>query len=99
MLIPIIAMVLPNTKIVNGLNMADMGIGSLITFVGLLILLDKYQNIDFPYTTIREYITHTYSGGEEIYTMLLQRCNAEISDYRQKEKSFEDMFGSISFNQ
>lgn len=42
-LIPIIAMVLPNTKIVNGLNMADMGIGSLITFVGLLILLDKYQ--------------------------------------------------------
>ena len=42
-LIPIIAMVLPNTKIVNGLNMADMGIGSLITFVGLLILLNKYQ--------------------------------------------------------
>ncbi len=43
-LIPIIAMILPNTKIVNGLNMADMGIGSLITFVGLLILLDKYQH-------------------------------------------------------
>ncbi len=42
-LIPIIAMILPNTKIVNALNMADMGIGSLITFVGLLILLDKYQ--------------------------------------------------------
>ena len=42
-LIPIIAMILPNTKIVNGLNMADMGIGSLITFVGLLILLEKYQ--------------------------------------------------------
>lgn len=43
-LIPIIAMILPNNKIVNGLNMADMGIGSLITFVGLLILLDKYQH-------------------------------------------------------
>lgn len=42
-LIPIIAMIIPNTKIVNGLNMADMGIGSLITFVGLLILIDKYQ--------------------------------------------------------
>lgn len=42
-LIPIIAMILPNTKIVNGLNMADMGIGSLITFVGLLILINKYQ--------------------------------------------------------
>ena len=43
-IIPIVAMVLPNTKIVNGLNMADMGIGSLITFVGLLILLNKYQH-------------------------------------------------------
>lgn len=42
-LIPIVAVILPNTKIVNGLNMADMGIGSLITFVGLLILLDKCQ--------------------------------------------------------
>lgn len=42
-LIPIIAMILPNTKLVNGLNMADMGIGSLITFGGLLILLEKYQ--------------------------------------------------------
>ncbi len=42
-LIPIIAVFLPNTKIVNALNMADMGIGSLITFVGLLILFDKYQ--------------------------------------------------------
>ena len=42
-LIPIIAVFLPNTKIVNALNMTDMGIGSLITFVGLLILFDKYQ--------------------------------------------------------
>lgn len=42
-LLPIISMILPNTKIVNALNMADMGIGSLITFVGWLILLDKYQ--------------------------------------------------------
>lgn len=42
-LIPIIAMILPNTKLVNGLNMADMGIGSLITFIGLLMLLEKYQ--------------------------------------------------------
>ena len=42
-LIPIISVIMPNTKIVNGLNMADMGIGSLITFIGLLILLEKYQ--------------------------------------------------------
>jgi hypothetical protein len=45
-LIPIIAMILPNTKIVNGLNMADMGIGSLITFIGLLILFEKNQKIE-----------------------------------------------------
>ena len=42
-IIPIIAMILPNTKLVNGLNMADMGIGSLITFIGLLMLLEKYK--------------------------------------------------------
>ena len=45
-LIPIIDMLLPNTKVVNALNMADMGIGSLITFSGLLILFEKYQKID-----------------------------------------------------
>lgn len=60
--------------------------------------LVKEHNIDFPYITIKEYITHTYSGGEEIYTMLLQRYNDEISDYHQKEKSFEDMYGNIKFS-
>ena len=41
-IIPVVAVFLPNTKFVNALNMADMGLGSLITFVGLLILLNKY---------------------------------------------------------
>ena len=41
-IIPIVAVFLPNTKFVNALNMADMGLGSLITFAGLLILLNKY---------------------------------------------------------
>lgn len=47
-LIPIVAMFLPNIKIVNALNMADMGIGSLITFLGLWILLEniKSQNVN-----------------------------------------------------
>lgn len=40
---PIIASFLPNTRIVNALNMADMGIGSLISFIGLLVILDKSQ--------------------------------------------------------
>lgn len=38
-LIPVISAFLPNTEIVNALNMADMGLGSLITFVGFYILL------------------------------------------------------------
>lgn len=45
-LIPIVAIVLPNTKLVNGLNMADMGIGSLITFTGLLLLHKKFQKTE-----------------------------------------------------
>jgi len=40
-LIPAAAMLLPNTGLVNALNMADMGIGSLITFTGLLVLYGK----------------------------------------------------------
>lgn len=39
--IPIITLPFQNTQISNALNMADMGIGSLVTFVGLLILLNK----------------------------------------------------------
>ena len=34
---------LSNSKVVNALNMADMGSGSLITFVGLMVTLEKYQ--------------------------------------------------------
>lgn len=36
-----IAMVAPNTEFINGIRMSNMGIGSLITFVGLWILLEK----------------------------------------------------------
>lgn len=32
----------PNTEFVNGIRMSNMGIGSLVTFVGLLILLNNY---------------------------------------------------------
>lgn len=38
-----IAMVAPNTEFINGIRMSNMGIGSLITFAGLWILLGKYQ--------------------------------------------------------
>lgn len=42
-LLNILPMVAPNTEFINGIRMSNMGIGSLITFVGLWILLEKYQ--------------------------------------------------------
>lgn len=45
-IVPVLAVFLPNTKFMNALNMADMGIGSLITFIGLLILLNRYARIE-----------------------------------------------------
>lgn len=39
----ILALVMPNTAVCNGIRMSNMGLGSLITFVGLWILLEKYQ--------------------------------------------------------
>ena len=36
----------PNTALVNGLSMANMGVGSLWTFAGLLILLVKHHRFD-----------------------------------------------------
>lgn len=32
----------PNTAFINGIRMSNMGIGSLLTFIGLLILLNQY---------------------------------------------------------
>ena len=38
-----LAMAAPNTELINGIRMSNMGIGSLITFVGWWILLEKYR--------------------------------------------------------
>lgn len=38
-----LAMVAPNTEFVNAIRMSNMGVGSLITFAALWILLEKYQ--------------------------------------------------------
>ena len=37
-----LAFVAPNTSLMNGIRMSNMGIGSLVTFTGLLTLLVKY---------------------------------------------------------
>ena len=41
-LLNIIAFITPNTELMNGIRMSNMGIGSLVTFIGLLLLLIKY---------------------------------------------------------
>lgn len=59
--------------------------------------LVKEQRIDFPYTSIEEYIVKTYSDGKEMYEKLLERYDREIKEYHGKEKSFEEMFGRLEF--
>lgn len=40
----ILAFALPNKAIWNGIRMSNMGLGSLVTFIGLLILVSRYYN-------------------------------------------------------
>ena len=54
-------------------------------------------NIDFPYNTIEEYITKTYSDGEEIYKKLSIKYEEEIKYYKGKEKDFEEIYGNLNF--
>lgn len=42
-LLNMISYIAPNTKLVNGIRMSNMGLGSLITFVGLLVLLERHK--------------------------------------------------------
>ncbi len=58
--------------------------------------LVKEQGIAFPYTSIEEYITKTYSDGKEMYEKLSERYESEIKEYHGNE-SFEEMFGRLNF--
>lgn len=75
----------------------DKEISVVTTFRGMeyFLKLVEEHNINFPYKTIKEYITRTYEEGEEIYSRLCERYKEEILYYSQKEKSFEDMFGDF----
>lgn len=42
-LLNVISIIAPNTALMNGIRMSNMGFGSLVTFIGLLILLVKYE--------------------------------------------------------
>lgn len=45
-LLNVISYISPNTEWMNGIRMSNMGLGSLVTFVGLLVLLIKYYKKD-----------------------------------------------------
>ena len=77
--------------------MKDEEVSIVTTFKGMeyFLKLVEEHNIDFPYKTIKEYIIQTYEEGEEIYLKLSERYKEEILYYAQKDKSFEDMFGSF----
>ncbi len=68
-------------------------------FRGMEFFFDlvKEQGIVFPYGSIEEYITKTYSDGKEMYEKLSERYEREIKEYHGKEKSFEEMFGRAEF--
>ena len=66
-------------------------------FRGMEFFLDlvKEQGIKFPYKSIEEYITKTYSDGGNIYTKLVARYNQEIKEYHGTEKTFEEIYGGL----
>ena len=79
----------------NAIN--DEEVSVVTTFKGMeyFLKLVEEHNIDFPYKTIKEYIIQTHEKGEDIYLRLSKRYKEEILYYSQKDKSFEDMFGSF----
>lgn len=59
--------------------------------------LVKEQGIAFPYMSIEDYITKTYSEGKEMYQKLSEQYDREIIEYYGKEKGFVEMFGGLEF--
>ncbi|MBR2407381.1 MAG: hypothetical protein IKB07_00320 [Lachnospiraceae bacterium] len=68
-------------------------------FRGMEFFLDliKEQKISFPYTNIEEYVTQTYADGKEIYEKMITKYEQELIEYRNKEKSFEEIYGNLDF--
>ncbi len=76
---------------------ADEEVSAVTLFRGMEFFFDlvKEQRIEFPYGSIEEYITKTYSNGKEMYEKLSERYDREIKEYHGKEKSFEELFGGL----
>ena len=60
-------------------------------------LCQKYE-IDFPFSSKREYIESVYEDGIEIYLMLQKRYDSEIIDYYAQEISFREANSKLEFN-
>lgn len=77
----------------------DEEVSVVTTFRGMEFFLKivEEHNIGFPYKTIKECIIQNYDEGTEIYSNLCERFEEESLYYLQKERSFEDMFGSLEF--
>ena len=80
----------------NAMKDEEVSIVTIFKGMEYFLKLVEEHNIDFPYKTIKEYIIQTYEEGEEIYLKLSERYKEEILYYSQKDKSFEDMFGSFN---
>ena len=78
---------------------ADEEVSVVTLFRGMEFFFElvKEQGIVFPYGSIEEYITKTYSDGKAMYGKLSERYDREIRGYHGKEKRFEEMFGKTEF--
>ena len=78
---------------------ADEEVSVVTLFRGMEFFFElvKEQGIVFPYMSIEDYITKTYSDGKEMYKKLWERYDREIMEYHGKEQRFEEMFGGLEF--
>lgn len=81
----------------KAINNEEISVVTLFRGMEFFFQLIKEYKIEFPYSTIREYITQTYDDGEVIYNRLTQKYDKEIHNYNRKEQTFEEIFGDINF--
>ncbi len=53
----------------------------------------KDLEINFEYKDIEDFIIKEYENGDDIFRKLKEQYDIEYTDYIDKEKDFEDIFG------
>lgn len=71
----------------------EQSVVTLFKGMSFFIELAKELEIKLNYKTIKDYIISEYEDGEEIYQKLKKQYNLELTEYMDKEKKFEDIFG------